>query len=154
MAGSVNRVMLLGRLTADPEMKYLANGSPLTTMRMVTNRYATGPDGERREFADFHQLVVWNVGPRKLAELAAQYLRKGSLVYVEGRLQTRSWQDQTGQKRWATDVNVNDIQFVEPNADGAGHAPSTAAAPVPAAVGSNGRAPRSAAAGWDDVDGR
>ncbi|MHB1527642.1 MAG: single-stranded DNA-binding protein [Candidatus Dormibacteria bacterium] len=113
MAGSLNRVQLIGRLTADPEMKYLPTGAPVTQLRMATNRYSTSQDGERKEFTDYHDVVVWNIGGRKLAELAGQYLKKGSLVYIEGRLQTRSWEGQDGQKRYRTEVNCNDIQFLE-----------------------------------------
>ncbi|MHB1499911.1 MAG: single-stranded DNA-binding protein [Candidatus Dormibacteria bacterium] len=113
MAGSLNRVMLIGRCTADPEMRYLPSGQPVTQLRMATNRYSTSQDGERKEFTDYHDVVVWNMGGRKLAELAGQYLKKGSLVYIEGRLQTRSWDGQDGQKRYRTEVNANDIQFLE-----------------------------------------
>ena len=113
MAGSLNRVQLIGRLTADPEMKYLPSGVPVTSLRMATNRYSTSQDGERKEFTDYHDVVVWNIGGRKLAELAAQYLKKGSLAYIEGRLQTRSWEGQDGQKRYRTEINCNDIQFLE-----------------------------------------
>ncbi len=120
MAGSLNRVMLIGRLTADPEMRYLPSGQPVTQLRMATNRYGTSTDGERREFTDYHDVVVWNIGQRKLAEIAGQYLHKGSLVYVEGRLQTRSWDGQDGQKRYRTEVNANDIQFLEPRGATAG----------------------------------
>lgn len=118
MAGSLNRVMLIGRCTADPEMRYLPSGQPVTQLRIATNRYGSSTDGERREFTDYHDVVVWNIGQRKLAELAGQFLHKGSLVYIEGRLQTRSWDGQDGQKRYRTEVNANDIQFLE--ARGAG----------------------------------
>ncbi len=118
MAGSLNRVMLIGRCTADPEMRYLPSGVPVTQLRIATNRYGSSPEGERREFTDYHDVVVWNLGQRKLAELAGQFLHKGSLVYIEGRLQTRSWDGQDGQKRYRTEVNANDIQFLE--ARGAG----------------------------------
>lgn len=110
---SLNRVMLIGRLTKDPEMRYTPNAQPVTNFSVATNRYATGPDGEKKEYTDYHNCVAWNIGKRNLAELIAQYTRKGSLVYVEGRLSTRSWESQDGQKRRATEVVVNDIQFLE-----------------------------------------
>lgn len=131
MAGSLNRVQLIGRLTADPEMKYLPTGVPVTSLRVATNRYGTSSDGERKEFTDYHDVVVWNIGGRKLAELAAQYLRKGSLTYIEGRLQTRSWEGQDGQKHYRTEVNCNDIQFLEPRG-GAEDAPATDSMRAPA----------------------
>ncbi len=110
---SLNRVMLIGRLTRDPEMRYTPSGQPVTSFSIATNRYAQGPDGDRREFTDYHNIVAWNIGKRNLAELVAQYLRKGSLVYVEGRLQTRSWEGQDGQKRKTTEVVANDVQFLD-----------------------------------------
>ena len=110
---SLNRVMLIGRLTRDPEMRYTPSGQPVTSFSIATNRYASGPDGERREFTDYHNAVAWNIGKRNLAELVANYLKKGSLVYVEGRLQTRTWEGQDGQKRRATEVVANDVQFLE-----------------------------------------
>ena len=124
MAGSLNRVQLIGRLTADPEMKYLPSGVPVTSLRMATNRYSTSQDGERKEFTDYHDVVVWNIGGRKLAELAGQYLKKGSLAYIEGRLQTRSWDGADGQKRYRTEINCNDIQFLE-SKGGADGTPAT-----------------------------
>jgi single-strand DNA-binding protein len=155
MAGSLNRVMLIGRCTADPEMRYLPSGQPVTQLRIATNRYGTSPDGERREFTDYHDVVVWNIGQRKLAELAGQYLRKGSLAYIEGRLQTRSWDGQDGQKRYRTEVNCTDIQFLDSkNAGGAAEGqpadqPATRQAPsssqafaqgLPSGPGGNGKA--------------
>jgi single-strand DNA-binding protein len=122
MAGSLNRVMLIGRLTRDPELRYTPSGTAVCQLGLATNRYGQDPaSGERREFTDFHDVVVWNQGNRKLAELCGQYLQKGRLVYVEGRLQTRSWDDQqSGQKRFKTEVNANDVQFLDSRQDGAG----------------------------------
>ena len=134
MAGSLNRVMLIGRCTADPEMRYLPSGQPVTQLRIATNRYGSSQDGERREFTDYHDVVVWNIGQRKLAELAGQFLHKGSLVYLEGRLQTRSWDGQDGQKRYRTEVNCNDIQFLDSksgSSEGGDGGPRVQAFPVP-----------------------
>jgi single-strand DNA-binding protein len=115
MAGSLNRVMLIGRLTRDPELRYTPSGAAVCNLALATNRYGSDPaTGERKEFTDYHDVVVWNQGTRKLAETTAQYLQKGRLVYVEGRLQTRSWDDaQSGQKRYKTEVNANDVQFLD-----------------------------------------
>ena len=100
MAGSLNRVMLIGRCTADPEMRYLPSGLPVTQLRIATNRYGSSQDGERREFTDYHDV------------------------------QTRSWDGQDGQKRYRTEVNANDIQFLEPRgAEGAEGAPRVAPFP-------------------------
>lgn len=111
---SLNKVMLIGRLTKDPEMRYTPSGTPVTSFSIATNRYQSGPDGERKEYTDYHNVVAWNVGRRSLAELCGQYLHKGNLVYLEGRLQTRSWEAQDGQKRRATEVVATDVQFLEP----------------------------------------
>jgi single-strand DNA-binding protein len=119
---SLNKVMLIGRLTRDPEMRYTPNGQPVTSFSIATNRYTSGPDGERREFTDYHNCVAWNIGKRNLAELLGQNLKKGSLIYVEGRLQTRSWEGQDGQKRRSTEVIVNDFEFLESRGAGAGQA--------------------------------
>jgi len=134
MAGSLNRVMLIGRLTRDPELRYLPSGQAVCQLAMATNRYGTDQQsGERREFTDYHDVVVWNQGNRKLAELCAQYLQKGRLVYVEGRMQTRSWDDQqSGQKRYRTEVNATDVQFLDSRQDGMGAPAETAAAGAPA----------------------
>ena len=137
MAGSLNRVMLIGRLTRDPELRYTPSGTAVCQLALATNRYGQDASGERREYTDYHDIVVWNQGNRKLAELCGQYLQKGRLVYVEGRLQTRSWDDQnTGQKRYRTEVNANDVQFLDSRQDGGGPATATVSEePAGAAVG-------------------
>ena len=117
---NLNKVMLIGRLTRDPEMRYTPSGQPVTSFSIATNRYGTGTDGDRREFTDYHNIVAWNMGKRNLAEIVAQYTKKGSLVYVEGRLQTRSWEGQDGQKRRTTEVVANDVQFLDSRGAGAG----------------------------------
>ena len=111
---SLNKVMLMGRLTRDPEIRYTPKGDPVSQFAIATNRYGSGEDGERREYTDYHNIVAWNIGRRNLAQQVADYLRKGSLVYVEGRLQTRSWEGQDGQKRKTTEVVATDVQFLEP----------------------------------------
>jgi len=134
MAGSLNRVMLIGRLTRDPELRYTPSGAAVCQLALATNRYGQdNQTGERREFTDYHDVVVWNQGNRKLAELCAQYLQKGRLVYVEGRMQTRSWDDQqSGQKRYRTEVNANDVQFLDSRQDGMGAPAEAAGAGAPA----------------------
>jgi single-strand DNA-binding protein len=139
--------MLIGRLTRDPELRYLPSGQAVCQLAMATNRYGQDPQsGERREFTDYHDVVVWNQGNRKLADLCAQYLQKGRLVYVEGRMQTRSWDDaQSGQKRYRTEVNASDVQFLDSRQDGA---PMGA----PAEAGAGARSGNAAFEGGGDVD--
>ena len=129
---SLNKALLIGRLTKDPEMRYTPSGTAVTNFSIATNRWSSGADGEKKEFTDYHNIVAWNIGKRNLAQQVADYLRKGSLVYVEGRLQTRSWEGQDGQKRRATEVVANDVQFLEPRGAGAG-AGAGAPARTPAA---------------------
>ena len=127
---NLNKVMLIGRLTRDPEMRYTPKGDPVTSFSLATNRYGQSADGESKEYTDYHNVVAWNVGRRKLAELTGQYLHKGSLVYIEGRMKTRSWEGQDGQKRKTTEVVATEVQFLEPRSAAA----PAASAPVEAAV--------------------
>ena len=127
MAGSLNRVMLIGRLTRDPELRYTPSGTPVCNLGIATNRYGQDQNGERREFTDYHDIVAWNQGNRKLAELCAQYLQKGRLVYVEGRLQTREWEAKDGGKRTVIEVVAERVQFM-----GRGRAAAPATVPASA----------------------
>jgi single-strand DNA-binding protein len=158
MAGSLNKVMLIGRLTRDPELRFTPSGTAVCNLAMATNRYGQDANGERREFTDYHDIVVWNIGTRKLAETCAQYLQKGRMVYVEGRLQTRSWDDKdTGAKRYKTEVNANDVQFLDSRQDAEGArggevAGQTAgAAAVPALGGGVGSGSGSGDVDPDDI---
>src|SRR6266851_3811004 len=117
---NLNKAMLIGRLTKDPEMRYTPSGTAVTNFSIATNRWSSGPDGEKKEFTDYHNIVAYPIGKRNLAETVAQYTRKGALVYVEGRIQTRSWEGQDGQKRRVTEIIANDVQFLEPRGSGAG----------------------------------
>ena len=114
----VNKVILVGNLTADPDVKATPKGTYVAKMRLATNHYL-GKDesGNRKEEPEYHSLVAFG----KTAEFAGQYLKKGRSLYVEGRLHTSSWDDQAGQKRYRTEVVVEEIKFV-------GHKPAEAAA--------------------------
>jgi single-strand DNA-binding protein len=168
---NLNKAMLIGRLTRDPEMRYTQSGTAMTRFGIATNRYGTGPDGERKEFTDFHNVVAWNQGKRNLAEICAQYLKKGSMVYVEGRLQTRSWEGQDGQKKTTTEINAQDVQFLESRGSGGGGgggaeaisdeefaptpgaaAPAAAPAGAPAAAAPAGAPPAAAPQDGQDID--
>jgi single-strand DNA-binding protein len=108
MAG-LNKVMIIGNLGQDPEMRYTANGNAVTTFSVACNRSYGGADGERREETEWFNVVTWN----KLAETCSQYLQKGRRAYVEGRLQTRSWEGQDGQKRYRTEVIASTVLFLD-----------------------------------------
>jgi single-strand DNA-binding protein len=102
MAGSVNKVILVGNLGADPEIRRTQDGRPIANLRIATSEsWRDRNSGERREKTEWHRVVIFNEGLCKVAE---QYLRKGSKVYLEGQLQTRKWQDQSGQDRYSTEV--------------------------------------------------
>jgi single-strand DNA-binding protein len=102
MAGSVNKVILVGNLGADPEVRRLANGEPVVNLRIATSEtWKDKQSGERREKTEWHAVVIFNEG---LAKIAEQYLKKGSKVYLEGQLQTRKWQDKTGADRYSTEI--------------------------------------------------
>lgn len=102
MAGSVNKVILIGNLGADPEVRHTQDGRPIVNLRLATtDSWRDKNTGERREKTEWHRVVIFSEG---LARVAEQYLRKGSKVYVEGALQTRKWEDQSGQERYTTEV--------------------------------------------------
>ncbi|WP_298981865.1 single-stranded DNA-binding protein [uncultured Roseibium sp.] len=102
MAGSVNKVILVGNLGADPEIRRTQDGRPIANLRIATSEsWRDRSSGERREKTEWHRVVIFNEGLCKVAE---QYLRKGSKIYLEGQLQTRKWQDQSGQDRYSTEV--------------------------------------------------
>jgi single-strand DNA-binding protein len=124
---NLNKALLIGRLTKDPEMRYTPSGTAVTNFSIATNRWSTGPDGEKKEFTDYHNIVAYNAGKRNLAEVVAQYTRKGALVYIEGRIQTRSWEGQDGQKRRTTEIIANDVQFLDSRSGGGGGAPADGA---------------------------
>jgi len=102
MAGSVNKVILIGNLGADPEIRRTNDGRPIANLRVATSEsWRDKNSGERRERTEWHRVVIFNEGLCKIAE---QYLKKGSKVYLEGQLQTRKWEDQSGQERYSTEV--------------------------------------------------
>jgi single-strand DNA-binding protein len=116
MARSLNKVMLIGNLTRDPEMRYTPQGTAVCTFGVATNRNWTTESGEKKEDAEFHNVVAWN----KLAEICAQLLKKGRKVYVEGRLSTRSWQGQDGSQKQRTEVVISDMVILDKKTDEVG----------------------------------
>ena len=115
MAG-LNKVMLIGNLGADPELRFTANGAAVANFRIACSRTYTDRDGQRQEVTEWVAIVAW----QRLAELCGQYLSKGRPVYVEGRLQTRQWEDREGNNRYTTEVVANDIQFLGGRGGGGG----------------------------------
>ncbi len=105
---SVNKVILLGRLGQDPELKYTPGGSPVCNFSLATTEAWTDKSGQKQEKTEWHRVVVWG----KLAELCNQYLSKGRQAFLEGKLQTRSWDDKDGNKRYTTEILASTVQFI------------------------------------------
>jgi len=106
----VNRVILVGHLGGDPEMRYTSSGTPVTNFSLATNERWNNQDGERQERTEWHKIVTWS----KLAEISNQYLTKGQLVFIEGRIQTREWDDRDGNKRRTTEIVASDMRMMSP----------------------------------------
>lgn len=128
MASGVNKVILIGRLGGDPEVRYTTNGGAVANFNLATNESWTDKNGQKQERTEWHRVVIWG----KMAELCGQYLSKGRQAYVEGRLQTREWNDKEGNKRYTTEIVAQSIQFLGGSSErgttvGAGNdfAPST-----------------------------
>jgi single-strand DNA-binding protein len=149
MARDLNKVQMTGRLGADPEMRYTPQGHAVTTFRAASNRSWRTAAGESHEATEWFRVVAWN----KLAEICNQWLSKGSRVYVEGRMQTRQWQDQEGQTRYQTEVIAIDIIILDSRRDSTpvaiddtpAHAPARPPAPpiaAPAKAAKVARLPR------------
>ena len=115
MAG-INKVILIGNLGADPELRYTTGGQAVAELRLATSRRYTGKDGTQQEDTQWHRIVVWG----KQAENCKQYLAKGRQCYVEGRLQTRQWEDRDGNKRYTTEVVAETVQFLGGRGGGGG----------------------------------
>lgn len=114
MARSLNKVLLIGNLTRDPELRYTPQGTAVCSFAIATNRQWATDSGEKKEDVEFHRLVAWN----KLAEICAQLLKKGRKVYIEGRLQTRNWTGQDGSQRSTTEVVVTDMILLDQRREG------------------------------------
>ncbi|MDN3518771.1 single-stranded DNA-binding protein [Aquisalimonas lutea] len=120
MARGVNKVILIGNLGADPEVRYSPSGAAVTNVRLATtDSWRDKQTGEQQERTEWHRVVFFG----KLAEIAGEYLRKGSKIYLEGRLQTRKWQGQDGQDRYTTEVVAGDMQMLDGRGGGGGGAP-------------------------------
>lgn len=124
--GTVNRVTLLGRLGQDPDIRTTASGTQIANLNIATTEIgAKDQQGNRQEHTEWHRCTAFG----RTAEVAGQYLQKGSQVYIEGRLQTRKWQDQNGQDRYTTEIVVNEMQFIGGRSDSAGSNQSFGQAP-------------------------
>ena len=147
MAKSLNKVMLIGRLGKDPELKYTASGTPFCRFSMATDdSWNDKNSGERQEKTEWHNIVTWD----RLAEICNQYLTKGQLVYIEGSLQTREWDDQEGNKRRMTEVRARDMVMLGSKGAAEGGGPRRAAA-AESMGGGSATAPSTSTITDDDI---
>jgi single-strand binding protein len=127
----VNKAILVGRLGADPEVRYTQDGTMVTNLRLATSERWKDKSGERAERTEWHRIVTFG----KLAEICGNYLSKGSLIYIEGRIQTRSWEDRDGNKRYTTEIVALNMQMLEPKGQEreqtAEPPPQTGSEPIP-----------------------
>ena len=125
---NVNKVILIGRLTVDPQLRATAGGQQVATFGLATNRVWNDKNNQKQEAVEFHNVVVWG----RQAEIVSKFLTKGAMAYVEGRLQTRSWDDKEGQKRKTTEIVAERVQFGPRPGGGGGFAPRPATGGAPA----------------------
>lgn len=126
MSKGVNKVILIGSLGQDPEVRYMPQGGAVANLSVATNeRYKDKNTGEAKEVTEWHRVVIY----QRLAEIAGEYLRKGSKVYIEGKLKTRKWQDKDGIERYTTEIIANELQMLDGKPDGAAPAQRQAADP-------------------------
>lgn len=164
---SVNKVILVGNLGADPEVRYMPSGDAVTNLRLATtDRYKDKASGEFKEVTEWHRVVMFG----RVAEVAGEYLKKGSAVYIEGRIRTRKWQDQGGQDRYSTEIVADQMQMLggrggsggSAGMDDGGYAPReaqesrgggrAAAGGAPARSGGTERSKAPSGGGFDEMD--
>ena len=109
MAGSLNKVILIGRLTRDPDMRFAPSGQPVSNFSVATDETYVGKDGQKVEKAEFHRIVAWG----KTAEFCGNYLSKGRLVYIEGKIETRKWTDKDGAEKYTTEIKADRVQGLD-----------------------------------------
>ena len=126
----VNKVILVGNLGRDPEVRYIKDGTPVANLRLATSETWNDQNGQRQERTEWHRIVAWG----KLAEIAKEYMSKGRQIYVEGKLQTRSWDDREGNKRYTTEVKADQIIMLGSRGDSAGSRDVSAPPAEPAAA--------------------
>ena len=140
MARGINKVILVGNLGADPETRYMPSGSAVTNLSIATSeQWKDKQSGEQKERTEWHKVAMFN----RLAEIAAEYLRKGSQVYIEGKLRTRKWQDRDGNDRWTTEIIADEMQMLGGRGGGG-------AAPMSSGSGPSSAPPQPPADDFDD----
>ena len=149
MARGVNKVILVGNLGKDPEVRYMPNGNAVANITLATTEsWKDKQSGEQQEKTEWHRIVMF----RRLGEIAGEYLKKGSQVYIEGKLQTRKWQDNSGNDRYTTEIVANEMQMLGGRGGGGSADFSRDSAPAQAAPAQSAPAPAPAAAAGDFDD--
>ena len=147
MARGVNKVILVGNLGKDPEVRYMPNGNAVANITLATTEsWKDKQSGEQQEKTEWHRIVMF----RRLGEIAGEYLKKGSQVYIEGKLQTRKWQDNSGNDRYTTEIVANEMQMLGGRGGGGSADFSSDSAPAQAAPAQSAPAPAAAAGDFDD----
>ncbi len=118
MSRSLNKMMLIGNLGADPEVRSTSSGTRVATLSVATSRSWTNKSGERQEKTEWHRVVLWNSKFRQLADTAEKYLKKGDRVYIEGRIEYRTWEDREGKTRYTTEINAQEMVMLTPKGGG------------------------------------
>ncbi|MEK6777182.1 MAG: single-stranded DNA-binding protein [bacterium] len=144
---SLNRVQLIGRLGKNPEVRYTANGSAVANFSLATNETWTGKDGQKNERTEWHNLVAWG----KLGEICGEYLTKGKQIYIEGRLNTRSWEDKDGNKRYTTEIRAENMIMLGGPGSGAGAGAGAGSGPGSDHTAAEHEAPDGASTIEDDI---
>lgn len=153
MARGINKVILIGNLGADPEVRSTASGTQITSIRLATSDSWTDKQGQRQERTEWHRVVFFN----RLAEIASQYLRKGSKVYIEGSLRTQQW-EKNGEKRYSTEIHANEMQMLDGRTGGGQESyggdynDSPSMSPRPASSGSRAGSAADTGGRFDDFD--
>ena len=149
---SVNKVILVGNLGADPETRYMPNGDAVCNIRLATTEsWKDKASGEKKEITEWHRVVFY----RKLAEIVNQYVKKGSALYIEGRIRTRKWQDKEGQERYTTEIEASEMQMLGGRGQGGGESAGAPPARQQGNTGGGGapaRRPASSGGSFDDMD--
>ena len=149
---SVNKVIIVGHLGKDPETRYVPNGDAVCNITVATSEsWKDKASGEKREITEWHRVVFY----RKLAEIAGQYLKKGSAVYIEGRIRTRKWQDKEGQERYTTEIEASEMQMLggrQSASSSGGEVEYGGSMPSSAPSGGNRPAPAKKAPSFEDMD--
>ncbi len=140
MSRSLNKVMLIGNLGADPEVRSTSGGNRVATFSLATSRSWNSASGEKQEKTEWHRCVVWNTKTSQLADIVERYLKKGDKAYVEGRIEYRQWQDKDGQTRYSTEINVRELIMLSGRSGGDSDGEMSASRPRAAAAGRSGAA--------------